>query len=143
MSEASPTTLRIDQIFLEKAQFDHGEQALQNPANTRVELPIDIQITTAVANDGRAGLIRVRVSSGDEKALYRFDISVLGLVQVEAEGQQAVLEKYLQRDATFMIYPFVREALANLTGKGRFGAIWLRPLPAGELVGGKAVPESG
>jgi preprotein translocase subunit SecB len=26
-----------------------------------------------------------------------------------------------------MLYPFLREAVANLTGRGRFGPVWLNP----------------
>ena len=44
------------------------------------------------------------------------------------------LEAYLKSNGWALLFPFVREALANLTGRGRFGPIWMNPVNVLALV---------
>ena len=48
------------------------------------------------------------------------------LVSRDAQPNMDPVE-YVKSAAGPMLYPFVRETLANITSRGRFGSIWLKP----------------
>jgi len=52
---------------------------------------------------------------------------MVGLVDREPGAENMSIATYLTGPATATLFPFVREALANITGRGRFGPVWLKP----------------
>lgn len=128
MDESKQPGLQIGQIFLSLAEFAHRDDALSLPAGTPVQIGINIAISVQVTEDGSMGLITVAVKSLDEqKPLYRFRVEMVGLVQVTPDAPNLPPLEYLGQQGPAMMFPFVREAIANLTGRGRFGALWLAP----------------
>lgn len=120
--------LRIGQIFLSTAHFEHRDDALSIPPGTNVEIGINISGKVEITEDGLSGLITLAVNSRDElNPLYRFRIEMVGVIQSDPEERNLMPLEYLSQQGPAMMFPFVREAIANLTGRGRFGAMWLAP----------------
>ena len=58
---------------------------------------------------------------------YKFEITVVALVGVKPGGSNMSVTEYAQASAAALLYPFARELVANITGRGRFGPLWLLP----------------
>lgn len=120
----------IGQIFLERAQFSHREDALILPTDTPLGRPnLLFHFEGGVAPDDKSGLVRVTVQSKpDERPLYNIDVAMVALMQVEQGQENMPLRDYVRTVAPTMLYPFLREVVANLTWRGRFGPLWLNPM---------------
>jgi preprotein translocase subunit SecB len=59
-------------------------------------------------------------------------------------GQEnmALKEFFTTGSAHAVLFPFVREAVANITMRGRFGPVWLNPVNFGALVAKGSVAAS-
>ena len=129
MDESKDPGIRISQIFLGKALFEHSDDPTLTPARTKAgEHQINIIVNAAATEDERAGIITVLVQTTPEnKGSYRFVVEMVGLVDREPGAENMSIATYLTGPATATLFPFVREALANITGRGRFGPVWLKP----------------
>jgi preprotein translocase subunit SecB len=120
--------IRIAQIFLERAEFGHRSDFLEHPPNTAVEAEIEITLDSGVLPDGSRGRLRVEVSTLRERgSLYEFRCVLTALIEGEAEGNFP-LDRYVVTNGWALLFPFVRETVANLTGRGRFGSVLLDPV---------------
>lgn len=82
-----------------------------------------------VSPDEKSGLVRITVQSkSDERPLYNIDVTMVALVLAEEGKENMPVGDYLRTAAPTMLYPFLRELIANLTWRGRFGPLWLTPL---------------
>jgi preprotein translocase subunit SecB len=92
------------------------------------EVTVNIDLETRGKEDDSEGIIIVTVQSVEVDKLYRFLVQMVGVVKRD-EGQKNLgVREYLSKQGPAMMFPFVREAVFNLTSKGRFGPVYLRPL---------------
>ncbi len=127
--ESADSGVRIAQIYLDSAEFSHRADSASLPAATRAEVgDVTVQLEVGLTRDGKGGRARITVSTKPENnPHYQFQVVMVALVtKVGAGGLE--LGAYLSNSAAVLLYPFVREALANLTQRGRFGPIWLSPI---------------
>jgi preprotein translocase subunit SecB len=120
----------LAQIYLVSAMFSHRANPLERPANTPIPPQrIGVGLSYTALNDGSAGQATVKVTTDptDESALYDFAIEIAAIAERKPEGPSFSDADLAQILAT-MVYPFVREIVASLTSRGRFGPIWLNPL---------------
>jgi preprotein translocase subunit SecB len=118
------------QIYLTSAELSYRVEPLSVPAVKKPESqPIQIGLTLERLDDGSAAQIRVRVTTdpndGAEGVLYDFAVEYAGLID-QIDPEQLSEADLVQAVAT-MVFPFVRESVANLTTRGRFGPVWLNP----------------
>jgi preprotein translocase subunit SecB len=120
--------LRIGQIFLSVAHFEHRDDALALPPTTKVEADVEITSTSAGTEDEKKGMITLGIRTLDDKnPLYRFHVEMTALIEVDPEAPNLSVREYATKHGPAMLFPFLREVVANLTGRGRFGALWLNP----------------
>jgi len=140
--------VKIGQIFLERANFSHRGDYLAPsapPTPDTVVGTINVEAQGGVSTDGKNGLVRLHVSTIPEnRPFYEFDISMVALVTVDGDAPNMPLEQYVATLGSALLYPFMRQLVADLTGRGRFGPVWLNPInltaaPPGELV--KSLPK--
>lgn len=121
---------KIIQLFTTEASMKHRGDYLSRPSNTPHH-PQQISVTMKMreANDGAARLVYVVVETnpndGDEKALYDFSVEMIGIV--DEVDSTAFNDRQLVEVVATILFPFVRETVANLTGRGRFGPALLNP----------------
>lgn len=123
--------LKLNQILLEEASFSHAEDWLTRevPVDGLPELPLTVGMRFGRAADGTGALVGIQVSTiADEVRPPRYNIrvAVVGIVEVDDEPNLEPDEYALTAGAS-LLYPFLREIVANLTMRGRFGPIWLKP----------------
>jgi|SRR5689334_15943649 len=118
----------ISQVFLERALFSHREDALQLAPNTPFQPTLAVGIQGGVSPDEKTGFIRISVQTKpEERPLYSIDVAMMALFAVAEKEENLPLKQYLHTAAPAMLYPFVREAVASITWRGRFGPVWLAP----------------
>jgi preprotein translocase subunit SecB len=129
MDETKQPGLSIAQIFVSRVHFEHRPDFLDLPADAAPsggQSPVKVQVRTHIKEDGTSGLISVVVTSDADDALYRYEIEMIGVVTQDPEANMPVGD-FLVKNGPAIMYPFVREVIANLTLRGRFGPSWLRP----------------
>lgn len=130
MTEQEKPPFRLAQIFLIEAAFGHRGNPLLKPADTKVQpQKINVGMQLQHMNDGSASQVIVTVQTnpedGDPNALYDFHVVMSALV--ESVDRERFDDKYIIGALTTMVFPFLRELVANLTVRGRFGVVWLNP----------------
>jgi len=128
MTDEIAPRLRIAQVFLLSATFRHRGEPLSLPHTTPV-MPqrINVGFQLRSLNDSKAAQILVKVESAPEEgedSRYEFAVEMTAIL--EKEGDTTAPPALLEIGAA-LLYPFVREVVANLTGRGRFGPVWLNP----------------
>lgn len=122
--------IRIDQVFLIDSQFRHRADFLRYAPSTEItSLDISVEIKAFGPPDGGIAGVAVKVATNpdDQGALYQFSVQMGALVSsVQGEENMPPQEYVTQAGASFL-YPFLRECVANLTSRGRFGPIYLKP----------------
>lgn len=121
--------IRIAQILLEEASFGHREDFLALSPSTPAEVgDVQGQLQSGVFHGGTTGFVRIEVKTNPEnRPVYNFHLTMLALVSQDEENANLSVEKYVPIAGPTLLYPFLREAVANLTARGRFGPVWLKP----------------
>lgn len=123
--------LTVAQIVLEQVEFkrrdDYATLAPNVPmAPSSVNLGAQLQRPEEPSN---AVVVRLTASS-EEGALYQFSVTFAVFYMTEAEKEDAAIEnldRQLLVTGSTMLFPFIREVVASLSGRGRFGPTWLAP----------------
>jgi preprotein translocase subunit SecB len=69
---------------------------------------------------------------GDENGLYDFTIEYAAVI--DRIAREKFTENELAEIVATMTFPFLREAVANITSRGRFGPVWLNPFNVHEAI---------
>lgn len=119
----------IHQVYLESARFGHRSDFLSLPAQPAPgELDVEMQAQYMMSEDGQSAVVRLTVHTVQESSgHYNFEVVIGALVGVQEDAQNMPLLAYARTAAPALLYPFAREIVANLTGRGRFGPTWLHP----------------
>jgi preprotein translocase subunit SecB len=132
--------LTIGQIVLEHAHFSHRDDFLNYPPNAlqNVELGTEVQVRLFEGAyhvpdnaTGRviAGVsVRVLTKTSAPAPLYSFDVAVMALVIADSPDPALPPLEFVAQSGFATVFPFLRESVANLTMRGRFGPIWLKPV---------------
>lgn len=139
--------LTIGQIILERAEFKHQDDYLRVEPTTPLEpssVGMAVQVQRAVADPNGSALVRVSATSAED-APYQFSVTYVLFYAMEPEEGGAVpedLDRRLMVTGATMLFPFIREAVANLTSRGRFGPSWLAPTNFNNVVLNATPPEA-
>jgi len=135
-----PPGILVGQIFLDRAHFGHREDALVLPPDTPLGQPnLTFSFEGGVSPDEKTGFVRVTVrSKPEERPLYNLDVAMVALIQAETGKENMPLRDYVRTAAPTMLFPFIREVVANLTWRGRFGPLWLVPMNIAAATAGAA-----
>jgi preprotein translocase subunit SecB len=125
--------LKLQQVFLEHSNIGHKQNPLLIPPDSGKAQPIEMKVELSASElVGRAGeqhaAATVRVYTAEESTHpYTIDVAMTAIVSAEVGNENFPPMDYVQTAGATLLYPFVRELVANLTSRGRFGTIWLNP----------------
>jgi preprotein translocase subunit SecB len=121
--------ITLAQVYLDVVEFSHRADALSLPSNTKPEVgTLNVALEVAVSTDERAGYVKLTAATDPAtQPIYNVKLTMIGLVTVGTEPNLSIRD-YLIGSAVPTIYPFIREAFANITQRGRFGPVWLNPI---------------
>jgi len=122
--------IQIAQIILLGAQFAHREDVFTVPPNTPIaDLEVQLEAKVGGKPGDPAAVVRLRAFTDKEsKFLYSFDVEIAAVVTSVPGEENLDPFEYARGMGPAAFFPFLREALASLTMKGRFGPIWLKPV---------------
>ena len=129
MDQTKQPGIQVDQVVLVEARFAHGRNALVLPPTTRIaELNFNVEFKVGGKPGEKSAIVGVRASTPeDPDALYSVSVEVAMIVTAIPGQENLDPFEYAQQMGPAALFPFVREAVASLTMKGRFGALWLKP----------------
>lgn len=130
MDEAKNPGIKIAQIFVGRTTFEHDPILINDPVGTQAGAHlIQVMISGAVSEDHTAGICTVMArTTAENKGCYRFLVEVVGVFETDPDAKNMEIDEYIKHYAPATLSPFLREAVANITGRGRFGSVWLSPL---------------
>jgi preprotein translocase subunit SecB len=129
--------LSIAQILLESAQFAHkGDFLSKAPGTPVAPSQVNLSVELKKSDDSNTAIIRLLVTNDSPEALYEFSVIYVLILNIDLEGEipSDDLDKRLMITGAGMLFPFVRETVANLTTRGRFGPSWLAPTDFSQIV---------
>jgi preprotein translocase subunit SecB len=135
-AEATEFKLNVSQILLQDVQFRHVGSFLERDPKTPIpQTPagIEIELQQAAEAEKPAALVRLRVTSDVPEAPYSYTVTYLVVLTYEGPVPKDFDRRLIVTGAT-MAMPFVREVVANLSSRGRFGATWLSPVNFSKIV---------
>ncbi|MDQ2666309.1 MAG: protein-export chaperone SecB [Gemmatimonadota bacterium] len=123
--------LQLAQIFLRHAHFEHAVEPLGIPpvAITQATISISFNVTELTTDSGKQAmsvLLRARSTPGFDHP-YRIDVVMQGILEPIEGEENFPLADYARVAGATLLFPFLREVVANITGRGRVGALWLKP----------------
>jgi preprotein translocase subunit SecB len=121
--------LRVGQVFLNGAHFGYSVAPLAFPSNVeQPEARINIQVRLATDDSRRTAALFCRAKTSDDSMhMYVFDVEVGAIISVDPGNENLPPVDFLTHSGLSFVFPFLRETVANLTMRGRYGPIWLRP----------------
>ncbi len=129
--------LTIAQAILEEAHFAHvGKFLEKDPTAQPEQHTVNLDVNLLNIENADKAVVRLRVK-GDEESQYSFHASYLLLLQIEPEDEDETgpeRQRQLAVIGATMLMPMVRECIANLTMRGRFGTLLLPPIDFAESV---------
>lgn len=129
MDQNAQPGISLAQVLLEAVVFAHREDALALPPNTVLEVELQMDGQLALSPGEQAGVLRLTIRSNDAKnPIYRLSLTVAAVIHRTPGQENMTVQEYATNSAVPLLYPFMREAVANITGRGRFGPLWLHPV---------------
>jgi len=129
MDETREPGIRVAQVYMSHAQFAHSEHSHALPADTAIPAGnLAINFRSGVTPDALKGFVAVRVESASgDSALYQFSVEYMAFFEADPDRPNLDLRTFVQLNGAAFLFPFLREAVANLTQRGRFGPVWIQP----------------
>ncbi len=143
MDQAKQPGIRIGQIFLDKVSFRHREDYLSTSPRATPEVgDLDIQFAVGMTEDESKAIIQAKASTNPEnKPSYVLDLTMTALIERDPEFQNMTIHEYAETSAIPLMVGFLRQAVADITLRGRFGAIWLHPINLRISLSARPTPE--
>jgi len=64
----------------------------------------------------------------DKNGSFKIDITVIGIFSVNEDEQNMTLEHFIENNSMAMIFPYLREAIADITRRSGLNAVLLPPI---------------
>lgn len=139
---AAAPGIKLHTVFLNSAHFKHLTDPLLPKRAKVVEDAgnADLVVSVAISPEGLAA-VRARISNdpNDPTSRYEYSLELIALFSADPRTPNMPLREYALHHGPGLLFPFAREAVANLTARGQFGAVWLNPLNLLQIVQSSAV----
>lgn len=129
--ETRAAPFNIAQIILEDVQFRHSDSAYlaKDVKTEHPQVSANISVDFLRVKEQGKAVVRLRVVCDSTEGPYSYAASYVALLT----GVESILatddgERMLVLGTSNMLMPFVREVIANLSSRGRFGTTWISPI---------------
>lgn len=127
--------IRLENLFCRASEFE--QVAVPSGAMAEVERPeppdefqIGVSLTAQDRGEHRADVeLSVTIEPDEESGQpYAVHVAYVGQFSFGDLPERLSREGFVGRNAAAIIFPFVREAIGNLTSRGAYGPLWLPPI---------------
>jgi preprotein translocase subunit SecB len=128
--QAGAPTMRILTQYLKDLSFENpaSPQSLAaGAANPNMEVAVDVNARALGGNRFEVELSCSAAARRDGSVVYMCEVNYAGLFHIENVPQER-MEPALLVDAPYMLFPFVRQIVAQSTRDGGFAPLLLEPL---------------
>lgn len=132
--EPDKITMTFEDFKLVKVVFEvqEGEEDLRPPTT------IDIAGGHQYYEEEKTLHIILGVKSNDKAASYKFDVNIVGIFKFKEPVPEKAIERFARINCPAILFPFVREAVADLTRRAGFTPFLLKPINFAEFYQEKA-----
>jgi len=129
---------------MESSHFNHTPHSmLETTERTARVGEVRISMQTGSTDDGRDGMVRLTAASREEeKPDYDFHVTMLALLHTKEGSTVDPTSPAFQALGVHMLFPYLREAVASITMRGRFGLVTIAPFDVRKLLSSQAVSDS-
>ena len=131
MDPTNEPGIAVGQVFVETLVFSHREDFLALPPETQPAIgDVSVGMMVGENREGNAGVVRIQVKTDlARKPIYNIELVMIALVTRVEGAENMTIPEFLRSGASVsLLYPFLREAFANITLRGRFGPVYLGPI---------------
>lgn len=123
--------LNIAQVFLLHAHFSYVSDPLliETPKDSEAQFQVTVSHALLEKGNGdEAASVSVRIATSDANSHpYIIDVAITAIIEPRKGEENYPAVEYARTAGATLLFPFVREAIANITGRGRWGPLWIRP----------------
>lgn len=119
---------RFDSIRLRELRFEDKDTS--SPAHPTRELELRVEVGIDVPEDeSRASVtLNLVIKPKDSEDFDTLSIVLVGVFVPTADEYRTKLEEFAQGQGAALLFPFIREIVANVTARSRGGVILIPPL---------------
>lgn len=127
MDPSKDPGIQIVKMFIDTCVFGHQPDPLMLPENAAPKITgFDTEVSLKEMGD--RGICQVMLSTHPGSS-YELKLGMTALVRVIPGQENMTIREYLASgNCVAALFPFLREAIANITGRGRFGPVFLDPI---------------
>lgn len=126
--------LKLVNLVLESVQFAHvGDYMSKDVEKEQGESPARLEINVHHDANDKKAFVRLRVTCDDPGAPYSYAVAYVAFFSYEGDAPHDVKKRFAVTGGN-MALPFVRELVANLSSRGRFGTTWVGPVNFNKVV---------
>lgn len=132
MDTTRPPGIHIEQVFVDSVHFSHRNDATSLPSAESVDATFQLAWRSGGESGGEKAMCQLRFLTVDdedgESPLYSVDV-VMTMIVSRIRGQENMdTLEYVKQVGRAALTPYLREFVADLTRRGRFGAIDFPPI---------------
>lgn len=137
-----PHSFRIEELVLVSSSFSHRADFLTRDRRSPIDdhvVDAQFQLVHGLAPSVVGVTVRVATRDGVDGA-YAFHAEMMAIIRVEDTRSGVPADSQLLQAGVTILFPFVRETIANMTMRGRFGATWIKPMNVQSILGAAPSP---
>jgi preprotein translocase subunit SecB len=136
LSEAEPIGLdilpiRLDRIALRNLVYSEvaRTEPLRAPSpDQRVSVKLEVNASLRVADENVEIVLALRVMPDPDFVPVRVDLTMSAFFTRDSTVDQEKLSEFASGAALRILFPYLREVVSNVTGKGLYPPVWLDPI---------------
>lgn len=124
-------------LVLLDASFRHTVDPFSSDAegpNPEAEVPMEISLLRGEGPNAYAVVLRVNVEAPPSR--YAVSVAYAAFLTFDLEGEASPhdFDNRVMATGASMLMPYCRELISNLTGRAKFGPVWIGPTNINSLI---------
>lgn len=122
--------IRIGQVYLSGVKFGYKTNPLILPVlapQPDAQVTINVRFLTTKTEDAVLLVCRAQTTEHSPH-IYFIDVEMSAIIETDPGNANMRPMEFVAKSGMTFLFPFLRETVANLTMRGRFGPIWLKPV---------------
>lgn len=125
--------IALEGVYCTSARFRQEAEVTgdpRRPPRSPEEVNLAVRLASRFSGEDRCEVqLEVQVIADPEnRQPYSVDVVYVGRFRFGELPEDLSREQFIERNAAAILFPYVREAVGNLTSRGAFGPLWIPPV---------------